>query len=565
MSVFRPSLIVLIPVLLLCSCGIRDEKSKLEAVRSLIQEYPDSALNVLESVDASRLLTRKAKAEYSRLHILVFNRNSIGLRDFNIIRPALEYYSDKGTQRERMLLYCYTGRILSLNSRYSEAILYYNLALDNMVDDEYVKGQIYSGLMGCYRETFNYAKELDCAIKAYRCFEKAGNARDYRFQLAQAYSDRGFFDKADSIYTSIYAGADSSSAIAIKAIRNQVSNDLKSDAPKVERALKLMEYRLSRSEKLSHIEQYEYAYLLLLSDDRKEEGKLLLSDLMERDAGRVPLDIGSRAAACAGDYETALALSRKQQSENERRTMLRWQSVFDTHVGYYQVLSENAKKKSTIADQRTLIIVIVSFLLMSLSYIFFKSRTLAAKSENDRLINAVEESERLLEEERIKVKEAEKQIGDLSVAKEGYLDRIAGLRASYVSLYQSMFVSIGEHYDPASLFWNDSISDRVKKSLLPELDKLLSEISGRSASQKKFEERLNEGLDDVVRKIREDFPKFGDEDIRFICYMIIGFSNSTISFLMDMSKENVRVKRHRLRSRIRTYAGPNEELYKALF
>ena len=102
------------------------------------------------------------------------------------------------------------------------------------------------------------------------------------------------------------------------------------------------------------------------------------------------------------------------------------------------------------------------------------------------------------------------------------------------------------------------------KEIIASMKALLKDISGDSEGQKKFEERIDGDLDGIISKIRKDFPKLNDEDIRFLCYMIVGFDSSTISFLMDMTKENVRVKRHRLRARIGKYSGLNKDLY-ALF
>ena len=59
-------------------------------------------------------------------------------------------------------------------------------------------------------------------------------------------------------------------------------------------------------------------------------------------------------------------------------------------------------------------------------------------------------------------------------------------------------------------------------------------------------------------------PKINDEDIRYFCYVIVDFDSSTISFLMNMTKENVRVKSDRLRARLSKYSGLNKDLY-ALF
>lgn len=88
----------------------------------------------------------------------------------------------------------------------------------------------------------------------------------------------------------------------------------------------------------------------------------------------------------------------------------------------------------------------------------------------------------------------------------------------------------------------------------------VKDISNNS-NQRMLEKRIDADLDNVISKIRQDFSKYKDEDIRFICYVIIGLDSSSIAFLLNISKENVRVKRHRFRSKLMEYSGPNKELY----
>jgi hypothetical protein len=141
-------------------------------------------------------------------------------------------------------------------------------------------------------------------------------------------------------------------------------------------------------------------------------------------------------------------------------------------------------------------------------------------------------------------------------------DKIKELRDMYVSLYQKRFYEIGKYYDAASSHRLESIKEKAYHDVISSTQALFEEIASGSEGQKKFEARINADLDDIVSKIRSDFPKLKDDDIRFICYLIVGFDTSTISFLMDISKENVRVKKHRLREKLNGYSGPNETLYR---
>lgn len=139
-------------------------------------------------------------------------------------------------------------------------------------------------------------------------------------------------------------------------------------------------------------------------------------------------------------------------------------------------------------------------------------------------------------------------------------DRINQLRQSYLTLYQNQFGEIIKYYNVTPSRNEEVMTEKTERTLINEVKGLLKEISSRS-SQLVLEGKINEDLYNIVSRIRQDFPKYKDEDIRFICYVLLGFDTSTIAFLMNISKENVRVKRHRFHLKLSNYTGPNESVY----
>ena len=86
--------------------------------------------------------------------------------------------------------------------------------------------------------------------------------------------------------------------------------------------------------------------------------------------------------------------------------------------------------------------------------------------------------------------------------------------------------------------------------MLHRIEKIIKDIRGKKDSQLSLEKEIDANLDSIITKIRNDFPEFEDEDILFICYMAMHFDTTTIAFLADISKSNVRVKKHRYREKI---------------
>lgn len=554
---------------LFASCDNRQTKSLLQDVETYIQERSDSALRVLRKVDSLTLNTKALRARYSVLFAMALDKNYIDTTALSILEPTVAYYERFGSPEDKMLSYYYLGRIYANRKDYPNAVIFYSRALrETSEDDYYHKGLAYEALANAYSASFNTEEELRNAIFAHDCFDKIRdkNLALSRYKIAQAYHNNEQFDLADSLYSSVYSGLDSTSKLAFYAMEDQVSNDLQREGPDVERDIKLLEYVAEHRGNLTLTSYYEYAYLLLLIGD-KSTAENILSQLSEIDESVETMEIRYRIAKYEEHDKEALTLLRGlllYQNDVVKKQLA--QSVFKAQSDYYRLTAEVSEQKSTIANQRSVIILIVGLMMIGLLYIAFMKRKIALSREKDRLAQAVEESERLLETVRNRAKEEkderEKDILDLKSLNERDQDKIKELREMYVALYQKRFCEIGKYYDAASLHRLESIKEKAYHDVISSTQALFEEIASGSEGQKKFEARINADLDDIVSKIRSDFPKLKDEDIRFICYLIVGFDTSTISFLMDISKENVRVKKHRLREKLNGYSGPNETLYR---
>lgn len=562
-------IIFLLMSFLLVSCDNRQTKSLLQDVETYIQERPDSALRVLRKVDSLALNTKALRARYSVLFAMALDKNYIDTTALSILEPTVAYYEKFGSPKDKMLSYYYLGRIYSNRKDYPNAVIFYSQALRESSEyDYYHRGLIYAASADAYNASFNDEEELRNTILAYECFEKIGD-KDLDlslYKVAQAYHNNERFDVADSLYSLVYSGKDSTSRLALYAMEDLVSNDLYQEKQDVERDLELLEYVAEHRGNLSLESYYEYAYLLLLAG-KESEAENILSQLSNREANGKTMEIRYRIAECKGQNEEALALLKSMLShQNDVVKKKLAQSVFKAQSDYYRLTAEVSEQKSTIANQRSVIILIAGLMMAGLLYIVFMKRKTALIREKDRLAQAVEESERLLETVRNRANEEkserEKDILDLKSRNEREQDKIKDLREMYVALYQKRFSEIGKYYDAASSHRLESIKEKAYHDVISSTQALFEEIASGSEGQKKFEARINADLDDIVSKIRSDFPKLKDDDIRFICYLIVGFDTSTISFLMDISKENVRVKKHRLREKLNGYAGPNETLYR---
>ena len=94
---------ILIFLLMLCACNkdASEIGSLLNGIEAYIEEHPEEALKVLESVNREELTTRKLKAKHSLLYSMALDKNYIDVTNDSIIAPAVNYYKYRGTDEER--------------------------------------------------------------------------------------------------------------------------------------------------------------------------------------------------------------------------------------------------------------------------------------------------------------------------------------------------------------------------------------------------------------------------------------------------------------------------------
>jgi hypothetical protein len=71
--------------------------------------------------------------------------------------------------------------------------------------------------------------------------------------------------------------------------------------------------------------------------------------------------------------------------------------------------------------------------------------------------------------------------------------------------------------------------------------------------------------DNVMQKLRQDFPAMKENDIRLLCYIFTGFSPQVISLFTKESVANIYARKSRLKSRIKTAGTPHTDLFLSLF
>ena len=80
-------------------------------METIIEERPDSVLNVLQSIDTDELIGDEERAKHALLLSMALDKNVIDKTSFEVLQPAIDYYDDSGSATDKLRTYYYQGRI----------------------------------------------------------------------------------------------------------------------------------------------------------------------------------------------------------------------------------------------------------------------------------------------------------------------------------------------------------------------------------------------------------------------------------------------------------------------
>ena len=102
-------------------------------------------------------------------------------------------------------------------------------------------------------------------------------------------------------------------------------------------------------------------------------------------------------------------------------------------------------------------------------------------------------------------------------------------------------------------------SDRLGSSVVREVKDIIDGLRNDPKVQKDLEGELNANCDNVMQRLRAEFPKWKEEDFRIYCYTASGFSSTAIATLIEKEKPYVYNRLYRIKSSLSKSS--NSEFY----
>ena len=181
-----------VTVLVLCavlSCSDNTAvMAELDRAEAVMEEYPGSALALLDTLDRSRLVTREARARHALLYSQALDKNYIDLSTDSIINPAVKYYSRHGSHDYRLMTQYYLGRIYQ-NAGDNESAMRCFVQAERYVpecSDAGMAARLYTAMTAIYYSVYQFEKALTASVNAADYYLSDADTNQYADKMITA-------------------------------------------------------------------------------------------------------------------------------------------------------------------------------------------------------------------------------------------------------------------------------------------------------------------------------------------------------------------------------------------
>ncbi len=541
--VFRALAAVCGAVAVLLSCSEADSETgrTLEDVASFIEERPDSAMAILDTMGHERLKTKSLRARHALLLAMARDKNWIDDMTDSVIAPAVSWYRRHGSADEKLLMNYYRGRIAMNAGDYEAAMEWFVKAerCGKSSHDLMCLGRLHGAKSAVYNHLFDSESVIREERKAGECFLAAGDGA-------------GYFDSVINIATECNEIQDTS-------VLHQCLDVLYDNFDMLSESQKSSYYAINISaeserhdgsvcpmieEYLSAVPDSSLIYWIIVADAYRSEGKYrdsrrALEAYVKYDGGHELAYqwVNGLVSEALGDYSSAAESYRKYITDDGNKNI----GILASDTKF---IEERAASEQKVITQRYTIIIVVLFCVIML---------LVAGFITERLIRSCKE--RKLEQERhrmeMELAEAEKirfeneKLRYEQLYKEA-LDRIALLERirKEARLDKNVREAVEQLLGVLNKFFMAHVSETFNDVASAELAALMDD-------QRNFFRLLSNAFKvshkNFIRYLKKS--RLSEWEIGCCCLFCIGLNNKEIthylkrpSFNNDVSKIRIKLK-----------------------
>ncbi|MCM1356077.1 MAG: hypothetical protein NC212_06705 [Staphylococcus sp.] len=531
---------------------------QLREAESVMDQYPDSALRILQTINSSDLRSDRARALHALLYSQALDKNYIDVTDDSLINIAVDYFSHSSDTRHHMLSLYYQSIIAGYRQAYSKSLVSalraYSLAGE--LDDKFWLGLTARNITDIYFYNYCAVEELKYARIALDNFSQTDRRNFMHYaicDLARAYHTNEDYPEAIRIATELLdtAAVYNDPILAVRAQRliglASLGAGNISDARGAYDAL-----RANPTATLT--DSVYYAVLSLKMGERWPA----ISDIKRWMASPAISSVASgvRAWMKYNYYQaldsTSKALSMKREELHVNDSIFkqsRRQNLAGTVMEFHHYQSELDHANLRLSRIRSLLICLTAMVVIAIVLLLARRRVRRQQALIEQY-HAMASDLRLLLSEATAVKQSVPITADPMP-----LQPVAPSMCSLENFIADF----------------DSLCRDFRRDDSPESRRHTAEGVGRmidsfSADNHKFQELESYAdyrFDCIMSKLRLDCPGLKEIDYQVFLLSRLGFSIATMALLLrgDDNKTFIYNRRKRLREKFRAIDGPMRDVY----
>lgn len=541
--------VIFFAVLVLVGCGTDKQTMQLIGeAESVMIEYPDSALNIMRSIDPATIRGDEDMAHYRLAMAEAMYYNRITPSRDSIAEPLFEYYldSDDHAIRARALY----QHALVMQSEGENAKAMYSL----MEAEKSLEHADNPRLAGLVHRTKGIIYDLECLFKlsleehemAMLIFERCGLHSHYLYSLnnvATAYSKLRDYDKSIEIFDNLstlaaeYGDKFLQYVSLIELCYNYIEI---SDYDNCYNVYNQINSSINRD--LWDVDYYCIGAILEAYNGNYTKSHYLLSTAKQHSTETYArLNFSEYLVLLIqGNCAKAFELYRSMIAEQDKAVYnLINSSILQSQVDLLSGQIESAKKLQQ--KNRTLfwLAAIIVFIIVSILIYIISHRQRKYKQELNQYIDI---------------------IADFELVKNSTSHE---LDSAIERLYRQ---SLNEINELCEIYYEQNNMPRLAAKIFAQVSSNIERLKNDSERIEELELAVNLSCDDIVRKLREQCPMLGEREMRIALYTYAGFSNRAISLLVGCSSETLPKLKYGIREQIkRSQAVDTEVLIAPLY
>lgn len=581
-------------------------EEKLLQAETVMNEHPDSALNLLKGIAQPELQTQAHHARYALLYSQALDKNYIDLTSDSLINLAVDYYKDRDDVRAKFFSYYYLGRIYTNANNLTQATLAY-MEAEQLVDelgDDYAAGLLYTQMGNIYRNYYDYPKALQSYRLSTEYFHKADKPLHKLYgMLRQSSIYKSMNKETDSFHilynTLIEAKETNQTSIIHSCLGDLIMLCLNMD--KQEEAVSFYN-ELINHYSIERMTSSFYASLGLLMAKEKnvEKSQLYIKKAWER--ARTQSDsvhlyyissqveqLSSSYQKAFSDLEQSITLQNRSVREALQQPVLTAQKNFLNQELQYKEYRLRMEKYIRLLGFTILLlvtIIIIAFFRKRFQKslkeklkeqdfthreemkelqqealkreeslrshaALLEARATLSKEDIERLKKELEESKMHIEEAR-KFREQHQQETDLLKSD----NHDALLRIN--KMLKHHFKQIENTYQVLQVKYKTA--DNRDKAIEEYIQNTTAEFYGSKKADRNLEKLVNELYGDAMRQLRKEIKLPSEEHYRLACFLLAGLSINFIATLTGETTNAIYKRRDKIREIIKDSNGICKEL-----